>query len=116
MTSYKLIIKQSGEGCDYMVGCGIKVISIDTSDPDNLGPLEAAKKLAWRELDVLGCFTAKDRELDYALLVLSADTLMLPIVSWKTNYEAEVRKQEERENEREERRELARLQRKYENV
>ena len=36
MPRYYLYMKQKGEGCDYMIGCGQKLVRLNTSGPGDL--------------------------------------------------------------------------------
>lgn len=103
-TKYMVILVQDGEGCDYTIGCGVKV------EPLKARTVEDARAEAQRTIMSDGYL---EREDAVYKAVLVTDHEDLPVESWKAGMKA-IREAEEAEEQRaKELSELERLKRKY---
>jgi len=98
-TKYMVIMVQNGEGCDYTIGCGVKV------EPLKARTVEDARAEAQRIITLDG-YLERDGAVYKAVLVTAHEDL--PVESWKAGLKA-VREAEEAEEQRG--RELAELER-----
>lgn len=77
--SYSLWVKQSGEGCDYTIGCGEKIFSLDAHT------LEEARKESLARLDER--FSNEDSEVKHAIIFTFTENVTF-------TYEAERKKRQ----------------------
>jgi hypothetical protein len=104
-TKYKAYLKQYGDGCDYSIGCGIRVIDIEAN---NTG--EAAGKLA---LIIMNQYCDEMNEISEAQLYEVSETHDIPVdFIYKKQSEIEENKKK-RQIEEQERKEFERLKSKY---
>ena len=96
---YYTILKQKGEGCDYSIGCGEKLISFDADSDEGAA--------SYLEQEIKDTYTG-DYELDSALLFPAESLVPIDIKAiYKRNEDS--KKKENEDNQRE--KELAEFQR-----
>ncbi len=108
MTFYYLIQRQDGEGCDYTIGCGIRISQIQASN------IEEAKENA---NEMIGNYWKYkyDYSIDRATLLVVSEEIDLAsfLDQKKTEREAEITKEKQDKIEAEELAQFERLRRKY---
>lgn len=102
---YKAYIKQSGEGCDYMIGCGSKVIDIVAPN------MSAAKLKLINEYNEY--YRDSDSGYDVIELYEINDTYELPITDLEEAFREQEMLVEQQQLEEAERIEFERLKNKY---
>jgi hypothetical protein len=86
--SYWLVMKQEGEGCDYSIGCGTRVVDLHTTD------LDTANLNAIQELDDIGVGYSKEHQLSQAFIVSVVQDVMPLVYVLKDQYERKARDEE----------------------
>lgn len=77
---YRLYVKQVGDGCDYMIGCGARAFTIEAEDADYA--LCMAKEI----LEVRGFLSGNaERKIEECFLVQVPDLLYVPWRTWEIN-------------------------------
>ena len=102
---YHAILYQNG-GCDYTIGCGLKVVHLAASTWDEA--VEETKKMILKNYD------NDERRLDTICLIESIRTASLPVYDWYSEKRDKERKQQKRAKEEHDRREFERLKKKFE--
>ena len=107
MKTYKAYLKQQGEGCDYTIGCGQTLISIEADD------MESAK---FKLFNIIQENYTDDNELKRAELYEVSDTLTIDLKNFYNLIKDKQYTSIKQEEERIEREELKRLKEKYGDV
>jgi len=89
---FYLWLKQSGEGCDYTIGCGQRLVLL------NAETMEQARTEADKTMEYYGVGSA-ERKMDHALILSLAEDAM-PMVRAREAKLDELKKTEERERKR----------------
>jgi hypothetical protein len=113
------VMKQSGEGCDYTIGCGMNFITVDAVDAE-----EAAVKInkVWFMSDyengnadpAYHCVGGEQELITWRLFEVAQEYNLLPILHrWKTDFDEKEATAENIKREAEERRKYEELKRKF---
>jgi hypothetical protein len=86
--SYWLVMKQEGEGRDYMIGCGTRVVDLHITD------LDTANLNAIQELDGIGVGYSREHQLSQAFIVSMVQDVMPLVNRLKDQYEQQARDEE----------------------
>lgn len=106
MTHYLLVLKQSG-GCDYTIGCGVKVLDIYADD------LEDAQQQTEETIAARGGYGNRETRIDSAVLYKVEKSSIHDLNGVRARRKAEREAEEAREKEEAEKAELERLKAKY---
>ena len=80
-------IKQSGEGCDYTIACGEKVVKLRANSMANAQ--EEVRSMLAHDYTARG-----DRHLESAIIYEVSDTFPVPVDAWYAELEAAARQRE----------------------
>jgi hypothetical protein len=104
-TKFMVILVQEGEGCDYTIGCGVRVV------PLRAATVEDARVEAERMIHRDG-YLDREGSVEKAVLVTAHE--YLPVVTWKANKLLVEKSRVESQERQRELAELERLKKKYE--
>jgi len=102
---YKAYLKQSGEGCDYTIGCAQTVINIEATSME-----EAKQKLT---TTIIEEYNNDERILDSAELYECNEVFAMPIDDIYAKVEQFEQQEKQKQQEETERREYERLKNKF---
>jgi hypothetical protein len=104
-----VIIKQWGEGCDYMIGCGTTAKTIEATDLQEAR--EKVKELFFKDY----CYEAEGYEsvCNIDSIIIAPSPEYLPVDDWWHRHLSDEHYKEQVKKEAEEKLELARLLNKY---
>ena len=100
--------KQSGEGCDYTIGCGMRFDWIEADSVD-----AAIEKTVWPDGHEEENALEGEMALTDILIIPAEHVITIPVSAMGASYRAAKRDKMQREREAAERAELERLQAKY---
>jgi len=104
-----ILVMQQGGGCDYTIGCGTKVVTLDSTTPED------AVVEAERVVDDHGGFdTAGENRVDSAKILVVTDTVPFDLRAIRLRLERERLEAEAVAKEAKDRAELARLKQRFE--
>ncbi len=78
-------LKQDGDGCDYTIGCGYRLIEFDAPTTDDAIIQIKEKITGYRDgkaLDDSGYTEYNERKLESAVLFEIAQSVDLPLIDW----------------------------------
>jgi hypothetical protein len=114
MPKYLVIKKQEGDGCDYSIGCGVR---LDTIEAESTAEAVEMLRECWTAVDRWDSCGELDESSEHPLaaawIIPWTDVLSLPIVNWKRAFERNAAEMVNKAVEEDERAQLARLQEKY---
>jgi hypothetical protein len=119
MKKYVCLIRQSGEGCDYTVGCGYKFFTIEAEDQDKAFEI-VINKLSFAEYasgEADPSYYCKGGESEFAywrLIEVTSEYDLLPeLQGWQTAFNAEKMADSQTKKDAEDRAKYEELKRKF---
>ena len=79
VTRFVALLKQA-EGCDFTIGCGVKVVTLEASTPEEA--VVAAKALAWE-------YRNDENRLESLQILALVGTFDAPLADWSREFDVE---------------------------